>query len=337
MSDDKTYDVICVGSATEDVFLQVADTRIFRMEDEDHEMAYLAFEYGAKVRVDGLLHETGGGATNTAVTFARMGLRTALVCQIGHDGPGERVLQAMAKEGIDTSGVVREHAYATAFSAILTGFTGDRTILVHRGAASHLMPDELNWDTIADSHWVYMNSLSGESAATFLEVADLCGKHDVKLAINPGKEQRALGLEGLRPVLQNTQVLFVNRAEAYEITGVAPDRGPEDERAMLQMLRAAGAETVVMTYGAAGSEAMDATGHYRIGSYPVEATSTVGAGDGFASACVVALHRGKSLPEALRIGAANAAGIVQTFGAKGGILTWEAAEAYVREHEIETR
>lgn len=335
MSEGKTHDVVCVGSATEDVFLQVADTRIIRMEDEDQEIAYLALEYGAKVRVDGLLHETGGGATNTAVTFARMGLRTAIACQVGYDGPGQRVLDAMAAEGIDISGVVREDAHSTAFSVILTGFTGDRTILVHRGASSHLMPDELNWDTIASSQWVYMNSLSGESAATFLAVAEFCGRHQVRLAINPGKEQRALGLEGLRPVLQSTEVLFVNCAEAYEITGVEPDRGPDDEREMLQMLRAAGARTVVMTHGADGSEGMDATGHYRIGSYPVEVGSTVGAGDACASACVVALHKGKSLSEALRIGAANAAGVVQGFGAKRGILTWEAAEAYVREHETE--
>jgi len=337
MSDDKRYDVVCVGSATEDVFLQVSDTRIIRIEERDEDHAFLALEYGAKIGVEGVLHDTGGGATNTAVTFSRMGLRTAIACKVGDDSPGQRVIEAMQGVAVDTTGVLRDPSHCTAFSAILTGFTGDRTILVYRGASSELRADELDWDVLRSTHWVYMNALSGASAETFLRVAEFCGQEGIKLAINPGSAQRAGGLEGLRPALRWTEVLFVNRSEAYEITGVEPNRGPDDERTMLKMLRAAGAGAVVMTYGSEGSEGMDAEGYYRIGCYPVEVASTVGAGDACASACVVALHAGKSLLEAMKIGSANAASVVQSFGAKSGILTWEQAEAYVREHPIETR
>jgi len=266
-----------------------------------------------------------------------MGLRTAIACKVGDDSPGQRVIEAMQGVAVDTTGVLRDPSHCTAFSAILTGFTGDRTILVYRGASSELRADELDWDVLRSTHWVYMNALSGASAETFLRVAEFCGQEGIKLAINPGSAQRAGGLEGLRPALRWTEVLFVNRSEAYEITGVEPNRGPDDERTMLKMLRAAGAGAVVMTYGSEGSEGMDAEGYYRIGCYPVEVVSTVGAGDACASACVVALHAGKSLLEAMKIGSANAASVVQSFGAKSGILTWEQAEAYVREHPIETR
>lgn len=326
MREPPPFDVVCVGSSTEDVFVLVGDTHIIRIEDRREEKVYLALEYGAKIRADDLIVDTGGGATNTAVTFARMGLRTAIVSKVGDDGPGQRVREAMETEGIDTEHLVHDPEHRTGYSVIITGFTGDRTILVHRGASSYLRASEVDWQDLRQTSWVYMNSLAGESAPLFGEVAAFCAQHGVKLAINPGTEQRRLGVAGLREVLQHTAALFVNRSEAYEITGVPPDRGPDDEMRMLTMLREAGCQRVIMTYGAEGSEGMDASGHYRIPAAPADkVVSTVGAGDAFASACVVALHRGLSLPEAMRVGAANAASVIQQIGAKSGILTWEQA------------
>ena len=325
MTSDSTLDVLCLGSATEDVFVQVADTRIIRIEDEDEEKAFLALEYGAKIRTHDIVIDTGGGATNTAMTFARMGLKTGIVSKVGADGPGDRVVEAMQAADIDASGIVRDTENRTGYSVIITGFTGDRTILVYRGASAHLLEHEISWDALRRTSWVYMNSLAGESAPLFPRVAEFCAENGINLAINPGAEQRKLGMDGLAEVLRNTTALFVNRAEAYQITGVEPDRGPDDEKQMLSMLLQAGCRYVVMTYGIEGSEGMDEDGHYKTPALPAQVLSTVGAGDAYAAACVAALHRGKNLPEAMRIGAANAASVVQQIGAKSGILSWQEA------------
>lgn len=321
------YDVLCIGSATEDVFVGLDEASIVRVEDRREERAYLALEYGAKVPVDDCFLDTGGGATNCAVTFARMGLHTGIVCKVGPDAAGDRVIKAMAAEGIGTEHVARDPERRTGYSIVLLGFTGDRTILVYRGASSHLTEKDIHWDDVARAQWVYMNSLSGPSAPLFAQVAQFCGAHGVKLAINPGSEQRKLGLQGMAPVLQNTEALFLNKSEAYELTGVPPDRGPEDETQMLRLLRQTGCRCVVMTHGAEGSEAMDASGHYRQPALPAQPASTVGAGDAFASGCIVGLQRGLDLPQALAIGAANASSVIGHIGAKTGILDWERARA----------
>jgi len=60
--------------------------------------------------------------------------------------------------------------------------------------------------------------------------------------------------------------------------------------------------------------------------------STVGAADAYAAACVVGLHKGLQLNEAMRIGAANAASVISQFGAKEGILTWQEARDFAQAH-----
>jgi sugar/nucleoside kinase (ribokinase family) len=327
MTTDRAHDVICIGSASEDVFVQVEEAKIIRIEDDHGEKAYLALEYGAKLKTKDVFIDTGGGATNTAVTFARMGLRASLVCKVGADAPGDRVLAAMDCEGVVRDCVVRDPEHRTGYSVILLGYTGDRTILVYRGAAGYLRETEVDWDDLRRAEWVYMNSLSGESAPLFQKVAEFCGANGVKLAVNPGGEQRRGGVAGLAPVLRSTTLLLLNREEAYELTGVPPDRGPDDETRMLTLLREAGCQAVVMTYGAEGSEGMDAAGHYKLPAVNTPAASTVGAGDAYGSACVVGLQRGLTLPRAMQLGALNATSVVQHVGAKPGILTWAEAEA----------
>lgn len=321
------HDVVCIGSASEDVFVQVEEAKIIRIEDDRGEKAYLALEYGAKLRSKDVFIDTGGGATNAAVTFARMGLRTGLCCKVGADAPGDRVLAAMDAEGVDRQAVARDATHRTGYSVIILGYTGDRTILVYRGAAGCLRAEDVNWDDLAGAGWVYMNSLSGESAPLFQQVAEHCGAHGVKLAINPGGEQRKGKVAGLAPVLRHTSLLILNREEAYDLTEVPPDRGPDDEKRMLEILRDAGCQAVIITYGAEGSEGMDATGHYKLPAAQAQAASTVGAGDAYGSACVVGLQRGMALPEAMRLGAANASAVIAHVGAKTGILTWAQAQA----------
>ena len=319
--------VICIGNATEDVFLQVADSRVITFSDCDEDTSFLALEYGAKLKLADLLIDTGGGATNCAVTFARMGMRTGIMCKVGSDGPGDRVAAAMLAEGIDCSHLVRDPQHRTGYSAILMGYSHDRTILTYRGAGTYLRADDVHWDDLKRAEWVYIGSLSGDSAPLFGEIARFCCENDIKLAINPGGEQRKAGMAGMGDILACTSALFINKAEAYELTGVEAGRGLEDEQEMLAMLRDAGCEVVVMTAGADGSEGADATGHYCVPALPAAAVSTVGAGDAFCAACTVALQKGLCLPDAMRVATANSASVVEHLGAKTGILTWDAAVA----------
>lgn len=323
------FDVVTVGSATEDVFVIVHDTVVVRIQDAKAERAYLGLNHGAKIAVDNIEIMTGGGATNTAVGLARMGLKTACVSKLGRDGPGERIQAELDREGVDTSLLAFSDDHRTGYSVIITCFSGERTVLTYRGAAEQLTLADLDLDAVLDTRWLFIGSLRGPAAALFFELPKAAASRGVKVAANPGGTQLSLGLDGLRPVLANLEVIFLNKHEAYELTGIQPDPGRADEYAMLQSIAGAGCRRVVITDGEEGADGYDEAGPCYVPAYPVKVASTVGAGDAFASGCIAGLVRGLPLVEAMRLGAANAASVVQQVGAKTGLLSWDEAVAFV--------
>jgi len=325
------YDLIAVGSATEDVFVHVREAKVVRVEDAEGEVALLALPYGGKVAVDQLEVMTGGGATNVAVAAARMGLKAACLCRVGRDGPGQRIVEELEGFGVGTELVQYTDDFRSGYSVLLTDYAGERTILVHRGATCHLAVDRACLDRLAQTKWLYVGSLRGPAAQLFFDLADFADEHGIKLAVNPGATQLALGVQGLAPVLARTELIVLNKDEAYELTGVEPDRSHTDEQAMLRMLREAGCRMVVITEGEEGADGYDGEAFYSVPAFETQVVSTVGAGDSFGAGCLTALHRGLPLADAIKIGAVNAARVVTQVGAKLGLLTWEEATALVAE------
>ena len=55
-----------------------------------------------------LLVDHAGAESNTCVGLARLGLRTAWVSRLGADAAGDRILETLSREGIDTRWVGRD-------------------------------------------------------------------------------------------------------------------------------------------------------------------------------------------------------------------------------------
>src|SRR3989338_11271322 len=94
------YDVISVGSATVDAFINTGN-QLFR---KDH--GNISVPFGSKIVIEDLKFSTGGGATNTAVGFSRMGLKTACITSLGLGSNSKRIFNVLKKEGVDTSFVI---------------------------------------------------------------------------------------------------------------------------------------------------------------------------------------------------------------------------------------
>ena len=90
------FDVVCVGSATQDVFIKSDLSKIIRVSDVLAEKDFLCYDYGSKVNIDHIEFLSGGGATNTGVSFARLGLKPAFLGKIGkNDDAGKKVIQEL--------------------------------------------------------------------------------------------------------------------------------------------------------------------------------------------------------------------------------------------------
>lgn len=142
------YDVITVGAATRDVFLRSRGIQVIRDEAFSTGEGE-CFALRSKIDVDEIVFETGGGATNAAVTFARQGFRTAFVGKIGdRDARGREILAALRQEKVATTLVSTDHQKSTAYSVLLLTARGERTALVYRGASADFYPRDFAWTKI---------------------------------------------------------------------------------------------------------------------------------------------------------------------------------------------
>ena len=77
------FDIISLGSAVVDVFIHT---------DVAESNNFLHYPIGGKLLIKELKFDIGGGGTNTAVAFSRLGLKTGCICNVGDDENGERVI-----------------------------------------------------------------------------------------------------------------------------------------------------------------------------------------------------------------------------------------------------
>lgn len=302
--------VISIGAATQDVFISGKELHAKR-DVRSHSMVE-QFPLGAKMELDQVVYDTGGGATNAAVTFARQGFKSYYAGKIGKDPAGAEVLRVLKREGINTGHLRVDQQFGTGYSTILLADNGERTILAYRGASSHL-----KWDDFKDSHemdvdWMYISSLAG-NMDLLKRLLKYAHKNGIKVAINPGKGELA-NPRKLRSFLPAVHILFANREEMQRLFG--------GERPVDTVLNAmAHCPYVVLTDGPGGSYASDGDSIYYAGQYKrVKVVDRTGAGDAFCSGFVAALARGWSIEDCLTLASANSTAVVQSIGAKTGIL-----------------
>lgn len=323
------FDVITVGSATQDVFVQTDAGRIFSLLGPEAREEFLGFPYGAKVNVSEVLFMTGGGATNAAVSFAKQGLRCAIIAIVGEDDAGEKVRGRLGRDGVDLSLMVSSADHGTAYSVVLTSFEGDRTVLVYRGASDHLEPGAIDLARLAQTKWLYVSSLGASGPRVYGPLFEAARRADVRIAFNPGNAVVTAGLSANAALLEGLDVLLLNREEALTFLGRDTRlrrQSPEAEDAlyteMLRALQAAGVKLPVITDGFRGAYALRDNTRVRCPACRVEkVVSTLGAGDAFGSTLIAGLLRhDDDLVTALREASINAAHVISVFGAKRGLL-----------------
>lgn len=320
------FDVITIGTATRDAFVRSAAFKI--LEDARFRTGKAeCLNLGSKVDIDELIFATGGGATNTAVTFARQGFKTACLCRIGDDSGGQEAIKELNGEGVDTRLVIRDKEYSTAYSIILSAMSGERTILVYRGASKYFQEKEIPWSELK-TKWFYITHLSNESASIFAPILDFAKKNGIRVAINPGETQIRLGKEAWKKVLNKVDIVILNREEAGELAGV----DYKDIRNIFKAFDELMGGITVMTDGPNGVWVSDGKIIYKSGTYQEEkVVDRTGAGDAFGSGFLAGLLRKagtdakefspEAIEYAIKLGSANATSVVEHIGAKNIILT----------------
>lgn len=320
------YDVITIGTATRDAFVKSPAFKVIKSSEFITGEAE-CFALGSKIEVPEIIFTTGGGATNAAVTFSRQGLKTACAVRIGEDLSGRAVVEDLKKEKVNTSLVQKDRKKMTAYSILLLAPSGERTVLVYRGASEDFDAKEL-FKKLPKTKWVYLAPLGGGAAKIFKPLVDFCFKNKIKIACNLSAAQIKAGIEKLTPVLNKIDILVLNQEEASYLTGVPY----ENENKIFGALDKAVKGIVVMTKGPKGVSISDGKIKIKTGIFrEKKSADRTGAGDAFGSGFLAGLiqktakksfkYGGEDLKYALRLGSANATSVIEHIGAKEGILT----------------
>ena len=307
------FDIVTIGSATRDVFLSSSSFKIVEGKDFQTGKA-LAMGLGSKLEAEKIVVTSGGGGTNTAVTFAHQGLKTACIGVVGKDANGDSLLSELNAESVDTSHFQIHDDDLTAYSVILVHESGERSIISYKGEGQHFSKDKLRLEELETS-WVFLDSLGGHYDV--LEGAvNWAAQKGVKIATNPGGKELDHGLEKLKLLFSNASVVIMNQEEASQLLGIPYI----EEKKIFQTMDELVKGIFVMTKGPQGVSASDGQEIYTAGVPDSPIVERTGAGDAFSSGFVSEYIRSGDISKAIQFGTANASSVVTQYGAKAGIL-----------------
>jgi ribokinase len=222
-----------------------------------------------------LSEQPGGKGANQAAAAARLGGSARLIGAVGGDTQGRRMLDALASAGVDTADV-----------AILPEPTGTALIVVDRDGENQIVV------------------CPGANSQLSLEGVEF-GPDEAVLC------QLEVGLPVVLEAARKAAGFFVlNAAPAMDLPAELLERCDlvivnESEYALIPALSSA--RLVAVTYGGEGSAMFE---HGRkvaeVPSASVAVVNTIGAGDAFCAALVLALQQGLDYTRALAV--ANAVG-----------------------------
>ena len=322
---ENEIDFLAIGDIVIDAFIKLKDAHVHCKIDTD--ACELCLRFGDKVPYESVqVVSAVGNSPNAAVSAARLGLRSAIVTNIGDDKHGKDCLDNLKKEKVITDYVATEKNKPTNYHYVLWYGT-DRTILVKHTEFNYKLPK------IGDASWIYLSSLAENSLAYHKEIAEYLKDHpETKLAFQPGTFQIKFGVEKLKDIYARAEIFFCNVQEAEKILGVENKNESKDILKLSKDIAALGPKMVSISDGSEGAYFYCNDELWHIPIYPdiTPPLQRTGAGDAFSSTFTVALALGKSPLEAFSWGPINAMSGVQQIGAQKVLLTREKLEEYLK-------
>jgi len=231
----------------------------------------------------------GGKGANQAVAAARMGGNVSMFGAIGADEPGQMCLSALKQSGVNVDAVVTALS-PTSTALVMVEHSGENQIVVADGANQHA---SFNAAQISSADAVIVQFEIPES-----------------VIVEVGKAAKGIFCVNAAPVRELSDelaslidVLIVNEHEFAQLG---------EPKSGLVIVTAGAKEVVAYQNGEIVAKSQPPK---------VEALDTVGAGDTFVGAFVVAYASGKTVPDALDLACAASALSTLKLGAQSGMPT----------------
>lgn len=297
--------VVCIGIATLDAIVVVD-----RLPGSDERVP----------AHDGAL-AGGGVAATAAVALARLGVAVSFVGRVGGDAAGRLIRDGLADEGVDVRGLRLDAARSPVSTILVERETGSRAIAPYLGEGRPIELDAGALGAWRGAAWIHLDDL-GLAVLPALIASGV----ETPISVDDGVGARAIPFQRVTLYAPTAAVL------AHRFPGPSLEASAE-------ACLAAGPRIVVATLGAEGCLVSERTSdgavaHARVAGWPVEAVSTLGAGDVFHGALLAGLVDGRPAAEAARRAAAVAALACRALDGRSGIPTRAELDAWLADREV---
>jgi sugar/nucleoside kinase (ribokinase family) len=345
--------IVTLGSALCDIFIHYTNKETITLANDQKNTQFIALEEGKKTELSTLTYAIGGGAVNAAISFERLGFNPAIYAKIGDDADGKFILNRLTHTTVNTDLITISKKTPTGKSFIIPCPSGDRSVLVYRGANVTIEQKDIPMRAITQADAVYITSLSGKTAQLLPYIVSSARKAGIFIAVNPGTSQLQAGALALKQALPFIDVLILNAFEAQLLmSAFAQDAQSSQKSPTRSRQKAAssqkpsllahaiayyepcftlvnffhsalrhGPRIVAVTNGAEGVYVAHKEGILFHPSLPANIVNTLGAGDAFGSCFSASILQGYPLEESLRYGMLNSTSVISYLDAQTGLLT----------------
>ncbi len=273
---------------------------------------------GGKTDIAHLRLEPGGQVATALTVCARMGLAARYLGSVGADPLGQLQMESLEREGIDVSSVrVVADAASQMAVILLEEGVGERTILWHRDRRLTFPPEAVSTGVVASGRILH---LDGRDSAAALGAARSARALGVPVIVDIDR----LYDEDTARLLGTVDYLIAAEEFGRSLTGLDD---PAD--AALALAERFPQAVTGVTLGARGAVFVLDGRPERSPAFEVEVRDTTGAGDVFHGAFIVGLLRGWDIRRTIRFAHAAAAMKCRQLGARRGIPTVEAVDAFL--------
>jgi len=259
----------------------------------------------------------GGNGLNEAVGIAKLGKDVNFVSLVGKDEAGDRILEHLSKNKVDTNLVVRKDI-TTSINIVLVDEAGERFFLTNpnstlrKQSLEDIIPYIESFNDIVCFASLFVSPMLsvGDYEVLFKEIKE-SGR---TLCVDMTKRKNGETIDDLKPILKYVDYIFPNNDEISLITGF------NDIKLNAKVLIDANVGCSVIKQGKDGVFVKTKNYEALIPAVKVsKVIDTTGAGDSFAAGFIYGLSKGYDDIQCAKLGCAVASCSIEELGATNGI------------------
>lgn len=303
------FDIVAVGRIGFDIFINGKSLKTSTINKEDA----LNLENNHTYEADHSIYEVGGSAMNSALTFARQGIKTGLISRMGNDYLSNQIREVAKKEGISTDFLLNIAEHHTDLDTHIVTERASEIVISYQNSTNSLRSKDIKFNNFS-TRLIYISELPADYKL-FKHLVEWGKINGAEVWANVS-DLRNYKRRQVNYVLSNLDGLMMPMEFVAKVFNDV-----SDHKEILRQIVAFGSKNVLLydVYDEAYASVDKVV--YQIGRYKnINPLDKTGANDAFAAGYVSSIFQGKTIPDSLTLASANASSVLEVFGARPGIL-----------------